>query len=211
MFFFIYKRYLWIKNATNGIKEGPINSFISKINSRIDAAYWHPQHSTTFLFSGTDHHWSSSVQLCTRHHLNILHSIHFHTGSSFWTVKGSPMKCQRKKITSFGFPASVDHIDAAVHVPNTGHTLFFTRDQYWRYVIDVQESYIIVCTSYLFGVFIPLDTMRMITPWKNLTHTSSQMFSQALRRPSVQLFISMVGKQTSLRPILSQIVQWLVY
>ncbi|XP_017345686.1 matrilysin [Ictalurus punctatus] len=103
--FFFKDRYLWIKNATNGIKEGPINSFISKINSRIDAAYWHPQHSTTFLFSG----------------------------SSFWTVKGSPMKCQRKKITSFGFPASVDHIDAAVHVPNTGHTLFFTRDQYWRY------------------------------------------------------------------------------
>lgn len=171
--------------------------------------------STTLYYLPFQWYWPSLKLFGTimyqTQYLNILHSIHFHTGSSFWTVKGSPMKCQRKKITSFGFPASVDHIDAAVHVPNTGHTLFFTRDQYWRYVIDVQESYIIVCTSYLFRVFIPLDTMRMITPWKNLTHTSSQMFSQALRRPSVQLFISMVGKQTSLRPILSQIVQWLVY
>lgn len=152
---FIYLwRYLRIRNNKNNIKEGPINRLISKINSTIDAAYWLPQRSTIFLFNGTDSHWACSVQLCTRHHANILQSIHFHSGSNYWTVKGSRMKDWRKNITSFGFPASVDHIDAAVHIPKTGHTLFFTQDQYWRYVIDLQEAYVIVYTSYLFSFFL---------------------------------------------------------
>lgn len=82
---------------------------------------------------------------------NILKSISFRTGSSYWTVNGFRIKGWGQKITSFGFPASVDHIDAAVYIPDTGHTLFFTQDQYWRYDINVQESCIIVCTSYLFS------------------------------------------------------------
>ncbi|XP_060754058.1 matrilysin-like [Neoarius graeffei] len=102
---FFKDRYLRIRNNKNNIKEGPINRLISKINSTIDAAYWLPQRSTIFLFNG----------------------------SNYWTVKGSRMKDWRKNITSFGFPASVDHIDAAVHIPKTGHTLFFTQDQYWSY------------------------------------------------------------------------------
>ncbi|XP_026780497.3 collagenase 3 [Pangasianodon hypophthalmus] len=111
--FFFKDRYLWIKKNKNDIKEGPIGSFIPKINSTIDAAYWLPN-SNTFLFSG----------------------------SSYWTVNGTRMTGWRKEITSFGFPASVDHIDAAVHIPNTGHTLFFTQDQYWRYneILETMES-----------------------------------------------------------------------
>ncbi|XP_058269740.1 collagenase 3 [Hemibagrus wyckioides] len=102
--FFFKGRYLWIKNNNNGIKEGPINTFIPKMNSTIDAAYWLGKNSTTFLFSG----------------------------SSYWTVKDS-RKGLRHKISNFHFPASVDHIDAAVYIPNTGHVLFFTQDRYWRY------------------------------------------------------------------------------
>lgn len=131
---------------------------------------------------------------CTRHHVNILQSISFRTGSSYWTVNGSRIKGRSQKITSFGFPASVDHIDAAVYIPDTGHTLFFTQDQYWRYDINVQESCIIVCTPYLFRVLVFLDTMRIRKPWRNRTHASSQMISRALSCPSVQLFISTVGK-----------------
>ncbi|KAM9469230.1 collagenase 3-like [Clarias gariepinus] len=103
---FFKDRYLWIKKKKNDIIEGPIKSFFPKINSTIDAAYWFPQHSTTFLFSGSSY-W---------------------TGKSFWK-KG----WHHQKITRFGFPASVDHIDAVVHIPNTGNTLFFTQDHYWRY------------------------------------------------------------------------------
>ncbi|KAF7700045.1 hypothetical protein HF521_003003 [Silurus meridionalis] len=101
---FFKDRYLWIRHNRKHIREGPINSFLPKINSTIDAAYWFPQTSMTFLF----------------------------TGSSYWTVKDFGRKSWRKKISSFGFPASVHHIDAAVHIPKN-HTLFFTQDQYWRY------------------------------------------------------------------------------
>ncbi|KAI5626717.1 matrilysin-like, partial [Silurus asotus] len=101
---FFKDRYLWIRHNRKHIREGPVNSFLPKINSTIDAAYWFPQTSTTFLF----------------------------TGSSYWTVKDFGRKSWRKKISSLGFPASVHHIDAAVHIPKN-HTLFFTQDQYWRY------------------------------------------------------------------------------
>ncbi|GAA6109642.1 matrix metalloproteinase-20-like [Tachysurus ichikawai] len=118
--FFFKGRYLWIRDNKHGIKEGPINTFIPKINSSIDAAYWLGKNSTTFLFRG----------------------------SSYWTVKDSRIKGLRQKISSFHFPASVSHIDAAVYIPNTGHILFFTLDHYWRYdvrrkAMDKSNSHII--------------------------------------------------------------------
>lgn len=84
---------------------------------------------------------------------NILQSIPFHTGSRYWTVKGSRVKGRRKKITSFGFPPSVDHIDAAVYINETGHTLFFTQDQYWRYFIawiwNTRVTHNLMCTIFM--------------------------------------------------------------
>ncbi|TSN39308.1 Matrix metalloproteinase-18 [Bagarius yarrelli] len=103
--FFFKGRYLWIKNNKHDIKEGLIHTFIPKINSTIDAAFWLGKNSTLFLFSG----------------------------SSYWTVEGSRIQGSGQKISSFHLPASVDHIDAAVYIPNSGHVLFFTQDQYWRY------------------------------------------------------------------------------
>ncbi|XP_062873445.1 matrix metalloproteinase-20-like [Trichomycterus rosablanca] len=103
---FFKDRYLWIKNNNkNDTKEGPINKFLLKINSSIDAAYWVARRSTVYLFSG----------------------------SRYWTVKGSQVTSREKKISNFGFPDWVNKIDAAVHIPKTAHTLFFTQNQYWRY------------------------------------------------------------------------------
>ncbi|KAG9265204.1 matrix metalloproteinase-20-like [Astyanax mexicanus] len=104
--FFFKGRYLWIRhNNKNDIKEGPINNFMPNINSKIDAAYWVPQRSAAYLFSG----------------------------SRYWTVKGSQVKGRDKNISSLGFPAWVKQIDAAVHIHKTVHTLFFTQHLYWRY------------------------------------------------------------------------------
>ncbi|XP_072547228.1 matrix metalloproteinase-20 [Salminus brasiliensis] len=104
--FFFKGRYLWIRhNNKNDIKEGPISNFMPNITSKIDAAYWVPQRSAAYLFSG----------------------------SSYWTVKGSQVKGRRKNISSLGFPTWVKQIDSAVHIHKTVHTLFFTQHLYWRF------------------------------------------------------------------------------
>lgn len=55
MFFPPLWRYLWIKhNQQYDIKEGPINNFMPKIESKIDAAFWVPRRSTAYLIHGTD-------------------------------------------------------------------------------------------------------------------------------------------------------------
>ncbi|XP_023126971.2 matrix metalloproteinase-20-like [Amphiprion ocellaris] len=104
--FFFKDRYLWIKhNAQYGIKEGPISNFMPKIETSIDAAFWVPRRSTAYL-------------------------IH---ESMFWTVKGSLVKGKPRALSHFGFPAWVQDVDAAVHVPKTGRTFFFMHDIYWSY------------------------------------------------------------------------------
>ncbi|XP_022055370.1 matrix metalloproteinase-20 [Acanthochromis polyacanthus] len=104
--FFFRDRYLWIKhNAQYGIKEGPISNFMPKIETSIDAAFWVPRRSTAYL-------------------------IH---ESMFWTVKGSLVKGKPRALSHFGFPAWVQDVDAAVHMPKTGRTLFFMHDIYWSY------------------------------------------------------------------------------
>uniref|UniRef100_A0A3Q3QP37 Peptidase metallopeptidase domain-containing protein n=1 Tax=Monopterus albus TaxID=43700 RepID=A0A3Q3QP37_MONAL len=100
---FFFRKYLWIKhNEQYDIKEGPITNFMPKLKTSIDAAFWVPRRSTAYL----------------------IHSI-------FWTVKGSFAKGKPRSLSHFGFPASVQDIDAAVHIVKTGRTLFFIQDNYW--------------------------------------------------------------------------------
>uniref|UniRef100_A0A4W5RQA2 Matrix metallopeptidase 20b (enamelysin) n=1 Tax=Hucho hucho TaxID=62062 RepID=A0A4W5RQA2_9TELE len=104
--FFFKDKYLWIKhNQQYDIKEGPINNFMPKIESKIDAAFWVPRRSTAYL-------------------------IH---ESMYWTVKGSIVKGKPKPISNFGFPPWVQEVDAAVHIIKTGRTLFFIHDIYYSY------------------------------------------------------------------------------
>lgn len=42
-------------------------------------------------------------------------------------VEGFP-----KKIYEMGFPKEMKKIDAVVHIDDTGKTLFFTGNKYWR-------------------------------------------------------------------------------
>ncbi|XP_041920617.1 collagenase 3 isoform X1 [Alosa sapidissima] len=104
--FFFKDRYLWIKHDEQyDIKEGPIHNFMPKIDKNINAAYSVPQRSTAYLFNGT----------------------------RYWTMRGSLIKGRTKHIRAYGFPSWVKQIDAAVHITNTGRTLFFTQDKYWKY------------------------------------------------------------------------------
>ncbi|XP_068173233.1 matrix metalloproteinase-20-like [Antennarius striatus] len=103
---FFRKKHLWIKHKNQeGFQEGPIVNFMPKIKTSIDAAFWVPHRSRAYL-------------------------IH---KSMFWTVRGSLKRGRHRALCHFGFPAGVQDVDAAVHVVETGRTLFFMHDVYWSY------------------------------------------------------------------------------
>ncbi|KAG8523182.1 Interstitial collagenase, partial [Galemys pyrenaicus] len=59
----------------------------------------------------------------------------FFKGNKYWAVQGLDMLHGYPKDihSSFGFPKSVKHIDAAVSEEETGKTYFFVANHYWRY------------------------------------------------------------------------------
>ncbi|XP_040833162.1 interstitial collagenase [Ochotona curzoniae] len=59
----------------------------------------------------------------------------FFKGNKYWAVQGQDMLPGYPKDihSSFGFPRSVTHIDAAVSEEQTGKTYFFVANKYWRY------------------------------------------------------------------------------
>ncbi|KAG5836800.1 hypothetical protein ANANG_G00232450 [Anguilla anguilla] len=103
---FFRGRYLWMKpDQQDDDKAAPVQKFLTKIRSGVNAAYSIPSRSSLYLFAG----------------------------SSFWTVNGSRVRSRPKPIHRFGLPRQVKKIDAAVHVNTTGHTLIFAQDLYWSY------------------------------------------------------------------------------
>lgn len=55
------------------------------------------------------------------------------SGKKVWALNGYDIvEDFPKKIYEMGFPKEMKRIDAAVHVKDTGKTLFFTGNKYWR-------------------------------------------------------------------------------
>ncbi|XP_030058244.1 collagenase 3-like [Microcaecilia unicolor] len=100
------KRKMWIRQLqTSKVKEGLIKSFLPHIKSDIDAAYEVPSQKTANIFKG----------------------------SKFWSVTNLKVRKIPTKISELGFPIGVDQIDSAVHIEETGKTLFFIGENYWSY------------------------------------------------------------------------------
>ncbi|MBZ3869933.1 Interstitial collagenase [Sciurus carolinensis] len=61
--------------------------------------------------------------------------VRFFKGNKYWAVQGQDvLRGYPKNIySSFGFPRTVKHIDAAVSEEDTGKTYFFVANKYWRY------------------------------------------------------------------------------
>ena len=61
--------------------------------------------------------------------------LFYPTGIKMWALSGYNMvEGYPKYIHKLGLPKKVREIDAAVHIPETGKTLLFTDEQYWRFV-----------------------------------------------------------------------------
>ncbi|KAM9389496.1 collagenase 3-like [Phaethornis superciliosus] len=92
-----------------------LKSFWPELPNKIDAAYENPVKDLVFMFKG----------------------------KKVWALNGYDIvEDFPKKIYEMGFPKEMKRIDAAVHIKDTGKTLFFTGNKYWSYdeEADVMEA-----------------------------------------------------------------------
>ncbi|KFV87415.1 Collagenase 3 [Struthio camelus australis] len=83
-----------------------LKSFWPELPNKIDAAYENPIKDLVFMFKGKKV-WAMN---------------------GYDIIEGFP-----KKVYEMGFPKEMKRIDAAVHIKDTGKTLFFTGNKYWSY------------------------------------------------------------------------------
>ncbi|KFZ68147.1 Collagenase 3 [Podiceps cristatus] len=92
-----------------------LKSFWPELPNKIDAAYENPIKDLVFMFKG----------------------------KKVWALNGYDIvEDFPKKIYELGFPKEMKRIDAAVHIKDTGKTLFFTGNKYWSYdeEMEVMET-----------------------------------------------------------------------
>uniref|UniRef100_A0A663EIY3 Collagenase 3 n=1 Tax=Aquila chrysaetos chrysaetos TaxID=223781 RepID=A0A663EIY3_AQUCH len=88
-----------------------LKSFWPELPNKIDAAYENPIKDLVFVFKG----------------------------KKVWALNGYDIvEDFPKKIYEMGFPKEIKRIDAAVHIKDTGKTLFFTGNKYWSYDEEVE-------------------------------------------------------------------------
>lgn len=64
-------------------------------------------------------------------------------GIRMWALNGySLVDGYPKYIHKLGLPKTVRKVDAAVHIGDTGKTLLFTEEEYWRWVQRVILKYL---------------------------------------------------------------------
>ncbi|KAK2870921.1 hypothetical protein Q8A67_023448 [Cirrhinus molitorella] len=103
---FFKNGFYWRESQGRTVTQLPIRSFWPNAPDNIDAAYEDPVHNKLFLFKG----------------------------SQVWAFDGQNLEPgYPKPLSSFGLPASLTRVDAAVHDNNSGKTLLFTNREYYSY------------------------------------------------------------------------------
>lgn len=102
--------------------------------NKVDAAYEYPEKDRVLVFRGglrvllvfaiASRRWMSD---------NVGPKRCVSTGIRMWALNGyNVVDGYPKYIHTLGFPKTVREIDAAVHIGDTGKTLFFADEEYWR-------------------------------------------------------------------------------
>lgn len=112
-----------------------IKSTWPTIPNKVDAAYENPEKDQVMIFSGGSRCAFGFVLLVffvwmvfkTRPLFFIWTGIRMWALNGYNLVDGYP-----KYIHKLGLPKTVRKVDAAVHIRDTGKTLFFSDEEYWR-------------------------------------------------------------------------------
>ncbi|XP_078512099.1 matrix metalloproteinase-20-like [Lissotriton helveticus] len=103
---FFKGRNMWSRHLDmSTVKEGLIKDLLPQMKSNIDAAYEVPSKKSLYVFKD----------------------------AKFWTIKNLKARRRPTRISKLGFPAEIDHIDAAVYNNGTNKTLFFEGENIWSY------------------------------------------------------------------------------
>lgn len=71
----------------------------------------------------------------------FMHVFWNRTGIRMWALNGYDVaEGYPKYIHKLGLPKKIRKIDAAVYIPDTGKTLLFTEEDYWRLVFSPSLS-----------------------------------------------------------------------
>lgn len=71
------------------------------------------------------------------------------SGIRMWALNGyNIVEGYPKYITKLGLPKKIRKVDAAVHISDTGKTLLFTDEEYWRFVSKPQHNIAIILWSF---------------------------------------------------------------
>ncbi|NXJ32365.1 MMP13 Collagenase, partial [Ciconia maguari] len=107
IYFFFWTRFFWRLHPQMVEAELVLlKSFWPELPNKIDAAYENPIKDLVFVFKG----------------------------KKVWALNGYDIvEDFPKKIHEMGFPKEMKRIDAAVHIKDTGKTLFFAGNKYWSY------------------------------------------------------------------------------
>ncbi|CAI9593481.1 unnamed protein product [Staurois parvus] len=103
---FFKERSFWRRQAQLvSTRPNPIASSFPQLMSNVDAAYEVAEKGTAYFFKGPH----------------------------YWTTRGLQMLGPPQFIYDYGFPSTVQKIDAAVHLKNNKKTLFFVGEDFYSY------------------------------------------------------------------------------
>ncbi len=88
-----------------------------------------------------------TYDLYPRAQKNSFHGLYLFIGNQVWAFTGQNLEPGfPKPLSSFGLPASVTKVDAAVHNKNSGKTLLFFDKYYYRWVVLHHKQKPLKCT-----------------------------------------------------------------
>lgn len=120
-----------------------IKSTWPSLPNKVDAAYENPEKDQVIIFRGE----SSGGRSPMRHFIKrcFWRSHYVSSGTRMWALNGyNIVEGYPKYINKLGLPKKIRKVDAAVHISDTGKTLFFTDEEYWRFVSMPQHNIAII-------------------------------------------------------------------
>lgn len=132
-----------------------IKSTWPMLPNKVDAAFENPHSDRVFIFSGRLCLFpTGGLNRVTRWMLGFkinafMTVLCYLTGIRMWALSGYDLvEGYPKYIHKLGLPKTIRKVDAAVYIPDTGKTLLFTEEEYWRWALSLSFHFLVPCLGF---------------------------------------------------------------